>query len=219
MGKEWRATIRHIYGTTETMCSLYNPEPVQAPYALRPGFYSRTRVVEPGGSVDRPVGPGGEGELIVDATADTVFSGYLGRPEATAEKVRDGWYFTGDIVRVEDDGDVTLLGRVDDMIRSGGENIHPEEVEEALARHPDVRECSVVGVPDPRWGQRVVACIVPRGAPPDPADLDRHCKSTNLAPFKRPRDYLFLEALPRNAVGKVLRRVLREKAAEGRASD
>jgi acyl-CoA synthetase (AMP-forming)/AMP-acid ligase II len=213
MDKEWRATIRHIYGTTETMCSLYNPEPVDAPYALRPGFYSRTRVIEPGGPIGRVIGPGGEGELIVDSTIDTIFSGYLDRPDATAEKVRDGWYFTGDIVRVEDNGDVTLLGRVDDMIRSGGENIHPEEVEEALLRHPEIKECAVVGIPDARWGQRVVACVVPKGAPLDPGELDRHCQSTRLAPFKRPRGYLFLEALPRNAVNKVLRRVLRDKAA------
>jgi acyl-CoA synthetase (AMP-forming)/AMP-acid ligase II len=212
MGKEWPAAIRHIYGTTETMCSLYNPEPMEAPYALRPGFYSRTRVVEPGGRVDHLIGPGGEGELIVDATADTIFSGYLNRPEATAEKLRDGWYFTGDIVRVEGNGDVTLLGRVDDMIRSGGENIHPEEVEAALARHPEIKECAVVGVPDPRWGQIVVGCVVPKGAPIDPADLDRHCRGTSLAPFKRPRAYVFPDALPRNAVGKVLRRVLRERA-------
>jgi 2-furoate---CoA ligase len=220
MAKEWRAEIRHIYGTTETMCSLYNPEPADRatmrldPYALRPGFYSRTRVIEVGGPIDRPVGPGGEGELIVDASADTIFSGYLNRPDATAEKIRDGWYSTGDIVRVEDNGDVTLLGRVDDMIRSGGENIHPEEVEETLLRHPGVGECAVVGVPDVRWGQRVVACVVPKGAPLDPGELDRHCQSTRLAPFKRPRDYIFLDALPKNAVNKVLRRVLRDQAAE-----
>jgi 2-furoate---CoA ligase len=147
-----------------------------------------------------------------------VFSGYLNRPDATAEKVRDGWYFTGDIVRVEDGGDLTLFGRVDDMIRSGGENIHPEEVEEVVGRHPAVAECSVVGVPDPRWGQVVVACVVPKGEAPDAAELDGHCRASRLAAFKRPRGYLFVETLPKNAVNKVLRRLVRERAEAARGA-
>jgi acyl-CoA synthetase (AMP-forming)/AMP-acid ligase II len=218
MATEWRATIRHIYGTTETMCSLYNPEPVDAPYSLRPGFYSRVRPIAFGGGADDIVGRGEEGELIVDATADTVFSGYLNRPDATAEKVRAGWYHTGDIVRVEDNGDLTLFGRVDDMIRSGGENIHPEEIEEVLGRHPGIAECSVVGVPDARWGQVVVACIVPKGPPPEIAELDGYCRSSSLAPFKRPRGYLFVESLPKNAINKVLRRLVRAQAEAARSA-
>jgi 2-furoate---CoA ligase len=164
------------------------------------------------------VRPGEEGELIVDANVDTIFSGYLNRPDATAEKVRDGWYYTGDIVRLENDGDVTLMGRVDDMIRSGGENIHPEEVEAALESHPGVAACSAVGIADPRWGQIVVACIVPDGDTPDIADLDTHCRQSALVPFKRPRGYLFVDAFPRNAAGKVLRRLLRDAATEARAA-
>ncbi len=212
----WPATIRHIYGTTETMCSLHNPNPVPAPARLRPGFYSRTRVVQLGGAPVDIVAPGNEGELIVDANVDTVFSGSLNQPEATADKVRDGWYYTGDIVRLEDDGDVTLMGRVDDMIRSGGENIHPEEIEAALETHTGVAECSVVGLADPRWGQIVVACVVAAGDPPDVAELDAHCRASALAPFKRPRGYVFVESLPKNAAGKVLRRLLRDLAAEAR---
>lgn len=217
----WNATIRHIYGTTETMSSLYNPFPVEQPYTLRPGFYSRIRVLtieEPDefgdddGWSGRPAGPGEEGELIVDATADTIFSGYLNRPDATAEKVRNGWYKTGDIVFVENNGDVTLRGRVDDMIRSGGENIHPEEVEEILDHHPGIKECSVIGVPDPQWGQVVVACVVPEDPTLDLEELDLHCKQSPLAGYKRPRGYLMLESLPRNAANKVLRRELRALA-------
>ncbi len=214
--ESWPCAIRHIYGTTETMCSLHNPDPVPAPARLRPGFYSRTRVVELDGAPDDLVARGDEGELIVDANVDTVFSSYLNQPETTADKMRDGWYYTGDIVRLEDDGDVTLMGRVDDMIRSGGENIHPEEVEAALETHNGIAECSVVGLGDPHWGQIVVACVVGAPDPPGVAELDAHCRAGALAPFKRPRGYVFVESLPKNAAGKVLRRLLRDLAAEAR---
>ena len=219
MDETWQAVIRHIYGTTETMCSLHNPDPVAAPAKLRPGFYSRTRVVEIGGAPDDLIAPGGEGELIADAEIDTVFSGYLNRPDATAEKVRDGWYYTGDIVRLEDDGDVTLMGRVDDMIRSGGENIHPEEVEAVLDAHEGVAECSVVGISDPRWGQIVVACVVAAGVAPEVAELDAHCRGSALTSFKRPRGYVFVDSLPKNAAGKVLRRLLRDAAGAAKDGD
>ena len=216
--RHWPAAIRHIYGTTETMCSLYNPDPVERPASLRPGFYSRTRAVRLGGGPDDAVGPGEEGELIIDASADATFSGYLNRPEATAGKLRDGWYYSGDIVEIEADGDLRLRGRVDDVIRSGGENIHPEEVEAALAAHPGVADCCVVGLPDPRWGQAVLACVVAAGEAPGAAALDAHCRAGGLAGFKRPKGYLFVDSLPRNAANKVLRRDLRqtaEAAAEG----
>jgi len=215
----WGGVVRHIYGTTETMCSLHNPEPVPAPARLRPGFYSRTRVIATGGGPDDFIAPGEEGELIIDATADTVFSSYLNQPEATAEKMRDGWYWSGDIVRLEDDGDVTLMGRVDDMIRSGGESIHPEEIESVLEDHASVAECSVIGVPDAHWGQIVVACVVARAGnqnQPDAVTLDTHCRESALARYKRPRGYVFVEILPKNAAGKVLRRILRDLATQAR---
>ena len=215
MDEEWNATLRHIYGTTELMCSLYHPEPVGRPATLRPGFYSRTRIVEVGGGPDDVVAPGEEGELIADATVDTAFSGYLNRPDATAEKVRDGWYFTGDVCVLHENGDVDLVGRVDDMIRSGGENIHPEEVETVVAAHPAVREVSVIGVPDDRWGQIVTACVVAADGA-DAAEIDAHCRASPLAGFKRPKGYVFVDTLPRNAANKVLRRLLRETAAAAR---
>lgn len=215
MDREWNAAFRHIYGTTELMCSLYNPEPVGQPATLRPGFYSRTRIVEVGGGPEDVVAPGEEGELIADATVDTTFTEYLNRPDVTAEKVRDGWYFTGDVCLLHDNGDVDLVGRVDDMIRSGGENIHPEEVETVIAGHPGVKEVSVIGIPDDRWGQIVTACVVTaEGAPAE--DLDAHCRASALAGFKRPKAYVFVDALPRNAANKVLRRLLRETAMAAR---
>jgi len=214
INETWPCTIRHIYGTTETMCSLHNPDPVPNPDRLRPGFYSRTRVVELRGDPDNLVTPGNEGELIVDTNVDTIFSGYLNQPEVTAEKIRDGWYYTGDIVRLEKDGDVTLIGRVDDMIRSGGENIHPEEVEATLESHASIAECSVVGLADPNWGQIVIACVVSEGNQADINEFDSHCRASTLAPFKRPRGYVFVDNLPKNAAGKVLRRLLRDLVAK-----
>lgn len=220
MDREWPATIRHIYGTTETMCSLYNPDPIGRPATLRPGFYSRVRVVEIGGGPEDIVAPGEEGELIADAGVDTIFSGYLNRPDSTAEKLRDGWYYTGDVCLLHADGDMDLVGRVDDMVRTGGENVHPEEVEDVLAGHPSVKDVSIIGVPDPQWGQIVTACIVPRdgGARGAAAaqDLDAHCRNSPLAGYKRPKGYVFLDSLPRNAANKVLRRLLRDAAAEAR---
>jgi 2-furoate---CoA ligase len=220
LDEEWpTTTIRHIYGTTETMCSLYNPDPVGQSTRLRPGLYSRIRVVQYGGGHDDQVNPGEEGELIIDAGTDTIFSGYLDRPDATAEKLRDGWYYTGDAFLQRDDGDIELAGRVDDVIRSGGENVHPDDVEPVLITHPDVREVSVVGVADDYWGQMVVACVVSNDPDLTVDSLDAHCKSGTLSPYKRPRAYLFVDELPKNAANKVLRRVLRVTAAAARDGD
>jgi len=213
MRREWPCTLRHIYGTTETMCSLYNPYPNGQLLRLRPGYYSRVRVIKPNGRPDERVKPGEEGELIVDATADTVFTGYLNRPDADADKLRDGWYYTGDMVVLHPDGDVDLRGRVDDMVRSGGENIFPEEIEVVLAKAAGVAEAAVIGLPDPRWGEIAVACVVGKGIAADA--LDAHCRSSTLAAFKRPKAYLFLDQLPRNAT-KVIRRELRATAAKAR---
>ena len=218
--REWGGTVRHIYGTTETMCSLSNPEPVGRHATLRAAYYSRIRLVRiDGAGADDVVAPGEEGELIVDATVDTIFTEYLGRPDATAEKLKDGWYFTGDVFRLEPDGYVTLVGRVDDMIRSGGESIHPEEVETVLEAHDAVGEVGVIGIADAKWGQMVVACLKAGEADPQTlaAEIDAHCKASTLAGFKRPKAYFFADELPRNAANKILRRLLRDAAAEARA--
>jgi len=217
MTAKWPATLRHIYGTTETMCSGYNPTPTRdSLQTLGPGYYTVTRVVKLGGAPGDEVAEGEEGELIADATVDTVFTGYLNRPDATAEKMREGWYYTGDVVRSEPNAQWTIMGRVDDMIRSGGENIHPEEVEDALKSHPGLAESSAIALADPRWGQIVVACVVKKDAALTAASLDAHCQATTLAKFKRPRAYFFVDTLPRNAAAKVLRRILRDQAIKAR---
>jgi acyl-CoA synthetase (AMP-forming)/AMP-acid ligase II len=215
--REWPATVRHIYGTTEIMCALYHPEPVGRPVTLRPGYYSRVRVVRHGGGENDLVKAGEAGELIVDASADTFFSGYLNRPDATAEKLRNGWYFTGDVCVMREDGDVDLVGRVDDMIRSGGESVYPEEVEAVLATHPAIREAAVIGVPDPLWGEMVVACVA-LAAGTRWQEFDAHCRASTLARYKKPRAYLTVDSLPRNAANKVLRQNLREAVNVERAS-
>lgn len=207
--RECDATISHIYGTTETMCSLYNPDPGDEPTRLRPGLFSNVRVVELGGGPESGVAPGEEGELLISAASDTFFDGYLNMPEVTAEKIRDGWYYTGDVCRLRQDGDLDLSGRVDDIIRSGGENVHPDDVEAVLSQHPTVADVGVVGFPDDYWGEMVVACIV-AGESSAAADLDRWCKESSLADYKRPRGYLYVDSIPRSAADKLLRTELRK---------
>lgn len=204
--------IVNIYGTTEIMNGLYMPQPAGRPHVYRPGFYSDVRVGRIGGGVNDIAGIGEEGELLVDSTADATFLGYLNRPEATAEKMQDGWYRTGDIAVRREDGDLEVRGRVDDMIITGAENVHPHEVEATLARHPGVAEAVVLGVPDERWGEIVVACVRPGATRPSEDELDRFCLESTLANYKRPRAYLFFDEIPRNAANKVLRRALRESA-------
>ena len=139
-----------------------------------------------------------QAEIIARLDSDEAFAGYWHRPDADARALRDGWYFTGDMGYVDADGELHVAGRVDDMIISGGENIHPVEVEDALARHPGVRDVAVVGEPDERWGQRVVAHVVTAQGELDPDELDRFCREDGgLAAFKRPREYRFVESLPK----------------------
>jgi 2-furoate---CoA ligase len=204
--------LTNIYGTTEIMNGLYMPEPVGRPHVYRPGYYSNIRVGRIGGSVEDVAPVGEEGELLIATDADATFLGYLNRPEATAEKMQGGWYRTGDLTVRREDGDVEVRGRVDDMIITGAENVHPYEVEATLARHPGVAEAVVLGVPDERWGEIVVACVKPGAARPTEADLDRHCVESTLANYKRPRAYVFFEEIPRNAANKVLRKDLRQSA-------
>jgi 2-furoate---CoA ligase len=154
--------------------------------------------------------PPGEGEILCHMSSDEAFTGYWNRPDADAKAIRDGWYHTGDVGRLDEDGDLWVVGRVDDMVLSGGENIHPVEVEDVLARAPGVREVAVIGAPDDRWGQRVVACVVAEeGVTAE--QLDAFClASESLARFKRPREYRFVPELPKSPSGKILRRMLRD---------
>ncbi len=160
-------------------------------------------------SDDDTVLPSGElGEIRV--RGDVVMQGYWQQPEATAQALRDGWLHTGDIGVFDDDGFLTLKDRSKDVIVSGASNIYPREVEEVLLMHAAVDEVSVVGEPDPEWGEIVVAFVVgPKASAAIEEELDSLCLE-HIARFKRPKRYLYLDALPKNHYGKVLKTALRE---------
>ena len=151
--------------------------------------------------------PEGEvGEIVT--RSDCVMAGYWRNPDATQRTLRGGWLHTGDLGSMDASGFVTIRDRSKDMIISGGANIYPREIEEVLLRHPAVAECSVVGRPHPEWGEEVVAFIV-SSTLLDRAELDQLCLE-NIARFKRPREYRFVQSLPKNNYGKVLKTQLRK---------
>jgi long-chain acyl-CoA synthetase len=162
-----------------------------------------------------PLPIGEIGEVLV--RGDTVMAGYWRDPQATAAALRDGWLFTGDMGELDADGFLTLKDRSKDVIISGGSNIYPREVEEVLLLSPGVAEVSVVGAPDPEWGEIVVAFVVPRaGWSVNSADLDALCLE-HIARFKRPKRYCVVDSLPKNNYGKVLKTELRERLKDGAA--
>jgi len=188
------------YGSTE----IYTFS-VQRDQRAKPGCAGRAAL-----NARLALDPAGEGEVLCHMSSDEAFAGYWNRPDADAKAIRDGWYHTGDIGRLDEDGDLWVVGRVDDMVISGGENIHPVEVEDVLSGAPGVREVAVVGATDARLGQRVVACVVADESV-TAEELDAFClASDSLARFKRPREYRFVSELPKSASGKILRRMLRE---------
>jgi long-chain acyl-CoA synthetase len=160
------------------------------------------------GADGNPLPAGETGEI--EAKGAAVMLGYWNNPKANAETLKDGWLRTGDVGRLDQDGFLTLSDRSKDVIISGGTNIYPREVEEALLTHADVREVSAIGVPDADWGEIVVACVVlEQGAAANDQTLDAHCL-TSIARFKRPKRYVYLDALPKNNYGKVLKTELRK---------
>jgi long-chain acyl-CoA synthetase len=171
----------------------------------------RVRVVD---DEDRAVPPGTPGEIVV--RGDLVMKGYWGKPEATADTLRNGWLHTGDVGHLDADGYLYITDRKKDMIISGGANIYPREVEEIICTHPAVHEVAVVGVPDEKWGESVRAVVVLRpGARATEAEIIEHCRQ-HLASYKKPASVDFLPELPKNAYGKILKRELRERYWAGR---
>ncbi|HVY44342.1 MAG TPA: AMP-binding protein [Minicystis sp.] len=207
LAERWRALTGAIplerFGMTEIGVGTSNP---LDPSARRAGTVGRplptveTRLVgDDGADVER-----GPGELLV--RGPSVFAGYFGRDDATRAAFRDGWFATGDVAERSDDGYVRLLGRTSvDILKSGGYKLSALEIEEALREHAAVREVAVVGVPDERWGERVVAAVVaaPGRAAECSTDALRAFCRDRLPPYKIPREVVVLEALPRNALGKV----------------
>jgi long-chain acyl-CoA synthetase len=201
-------------GETPMTATVLSPEDHADAFAgVRPERLSSAGVARPGmdvrilGDDDREVAPGEVGEICVRGLP--VMLGYWKREEATAEALRNGWLHTGDLGRMDEHGYIYLLDRAKDMIISGGSNVYAVEVEAALADHPGVREVAVIGLADRTWGEVVVAVIVPS----DEATLDGAVteEELTLAGYKQPRRFVFKDALPRNAYGKVLKRELRDE--------
>ena len=205
----------NYYGSSEiftfTFCDHLDRKPGAAGW---PGVNQMIRVVR--ADADAMVKPdeilpaNQIGEVIATMQSPEAFSGYWNRPDADLKAIREGWYFTGDLGYFDDDGELFLSGRIDDMIISGGENIHPEEVEDILSNCDLVSSAAVVGLPDKRWGQKVVAFIEAASQKATAKALDEFCTKSTLARFKRPRAYVFVDALPKSASGKLLRRHLRD---------
>jgi fatty-acyl-CoA synthase len=158
------------------------------------------------------VARGEVGEIVY--RGPTVMQGYHGKPEATAEAFSGGWFHSGDLVREDEEGFIYVVDRLKDMLISGGENVYPAEVERALVDHPAVAEVAVVGVPHPRWVETPLAVVVVApGAEVGEAELIDHCRE-RLAGYKKPAAVVFVDELPRNAAGKVLKRDLRDTYAD-----
>lgn len=201
----------HVYGTSETMWTLINPDTRTRPEITgRPGLHHWLRVAETGVRDPKAlVSDGEEGELIVKVAgpgaSDECFAAYWRNPESFAESVIDGWYFTGDSARRDASGDYTITGRIKNIIRTGAEWVHPEEVERVLSAHPAVADVAVIGVPDPVWGETVSALVVPR-MPVTDAEIEQFCRDhPQLAAYKRPRRIALVETIPRNVSGKLIR--------------
>ena len=202
----------NIYGSTEalmvTLCD-YRRHPEKLGSVGQASTLMEVRVVD-ADDPDRVAPPGKTGQLI--ARGPTVMSGYLNLPDQTATGLRHGWYYSGDAAYADIEGFIYVLGRLDHTIKSGGENIHPSEVENVLFAHQGIADAAVVGVPSRKWGQAVAAAIVRKDGGLDAAAVDRYCREhSGLAAFKRPRVIVFVDAIPANPTGKVDRPVLRER--------
>ncbi|MGY2048356.1 AMP-binding protein [Methylobacterium sp. JK268] len=208
------------YGSSEVYTFTIDQDATRKPgSAGRAGLNTMVRIVPLGATEpDAVARPGEEGEIAVIASGDEAFEGYWRRPEADAKAFRHGWYFTGDTGFMDEDGDVFVTGRVDDMIITGGENVSPVEIESCLSLHPAVSEVAVVGLPDERWGKVVTAFVTRRG-PVEETALDAHCRAAGLPSHKRPRRYVFVTAIPKSPVGKLLRRQLVAGAYEAEPQD
>jgi len=202
----------NYYGSSEiytfTYCDRLDRKPG---CAGRAGMNQIIRVVSPNSAddieADMPVGR--SGEIVASMDSPEAFKRYWKRPDADAKAIQGGWYRTGDLGKFDDDGELYVVGRVDDMIISGGENIYPEEIEDVLTRSKLIAGCAVVGMPDDRLGTKVVAFVEPSAVDLTPEKLDQACLTSGLARFKRPKEYVFVRTIPRSASGKLLRRMLR----------
>jgi acyl-CoA synthetase (AMP-forming)/AMP-acid ligase II len=206
--------IHQVYGLTETGgpgCLISSADAVKrAGSTGKAFFFTQVRVVNDAGD---DVGEDGSGEVLIKGP--NVMVGYWNRPEATAEAVVDGWLHTGDVATMDADGFVTIVDRVKDMLISGGENVYPAEIESVLLAHPKIVDVGVIGVPSDKWGESPLAAIVASDESLTATEVIEFCKG-KLAPFKSVRAVEFVDELPRNPSGKILKRELRDQFAEAR---
>jgi acyl-CoA synthetase (AMP-forming)/AMP-acid ligase II len=204
--------IHQVYGLTESCgpACLTSPEDAVAKAGStgRPFFHTDVRIVDDRGA---DVRPGETGEVIIRGAH--IMKGYWNRPEATAETIRDGWLHSGDLATIDDDGLIYIQDRKKDMIISGGENVYPAEIENVILAHPQVREVAVIGQASAKWGESPLAVVVKKDAALTEEDVLGHCKG-KLARYKLPKSVRFVDEIPRNPAGKILKRVLRDRFPE-----
>ena len=201
--------IHQVYGLTETggPACLIGPDDATRKIGStgKAFFHTKVRIIGEDGE-DLPAGEAGE--IIVKGSH--IMKEYWNRPEATAETIVDGWLSTGDIAIKDEEGFITIQDRIKDMIISGGENVYPAEVEAVLLQHPTVADAAVIGQESKKWGESPFAIIVKKSDDLTAQDLMAHCNE-KLARFKLPKGVAFVDAIPRNPSGKILKRVLREQ--------
>jgi len=208
----------NVYGSTEarvvTACD-YRRHPDKLGSVGRAAVNMETRIVRTDSTDVEDLASAGEiGQLIT--RGPSLLTEYFGLPERTAAALRGGWFFSGDAAYADDGGFITVMGRMDHTIKTGGENVHPSEVENVLFAHPAVANAAVVGLPSRKWGQVVCAAIIRKDAALSVEALDAYCRaSPDLAGFKRPRHYFFVDDIPANSTGKVERGRLKEQLIAG----
>ncbi len=201
--------LMQAYGMTElspvtTLLRFDDHEGAHIRSAGQAAPHSEVRILD---ADDHEVPRGTVGEIC--SNGGHVMLGYWNKPEETAAAIRDGWMHSGDGGYMDDEGFVFVVDRIKDMIVTGGENVYSAEVEQAVALHPAVAACAIIGIPDPEWGERVHAvCVLAPGGEVTPEELREHCKE-HIAGYKAPRSAEFIDALPVNGAGKVLKRDLR----------
>jgi acyl-CoA synthetase (AMP-forming)/AMP-acid ligase II len=206
--------IHQVYGLTETGgpgCLISSADAIKRAGSTGKAFYfTQVRVVNDAGD---DVGIDESGEVLIKGP--NVMVGYWNRPEATAEAIVDGWLHTGDVATMDDDGFVTIVDRVKDMLISGGENVYPAEIESVLLAHPKIADAGVIGVPSDKWGESPLAAVVASDETLTAEEVMEFCKG-KLAPFKAVKAVEFVTELPRNPSGKILKRELRGQFADAR---
>ena len=202
-------SILQIYGLTESCgpaCLMDAENALRIPESTGKAFFhTDVRIVDEHGNT---CPPGVAGEVVI--RGPHVMREYWNRPEATAETLRDGWLYTGDVAVMDAEGYVSIQDRIKDMIISGGENVYPAEIEGILMTHPGIVEAAVIGQASETWGESPMAVVVRKDASVTEADVIEFCRG-RLAGYKRPKSVAFVDVIPRNPSGKILKRVLRER--------